>query len=263
MKHLFSEWEKFDFHKFGGIYLFLDYDGTICPLSRQTYHPVLSSAMREMLKKLNRHPKIKVAIISGRSIADLRKKIGLRSLVYSGNHGMEISGSGIHFNSPVTSAQKKIIRKLIMIFRAQYSDIPGLLVNDKGLSVSLHYRFTSPAQKRWIRRTYLEIIRPFVSRGEISIFPGKKIHEVKPAVQWNKGHAVEWLLNHENFKKGPFFPVYLGDDVTDEDAFRVLSDRGMAVRVGGPKRGSCAGYYLRNIPEVLSFLKRIEKVKLN
>ncbi len=265
MKHLFSEWEKIDFRSLRGIYLFLDYDGTICPLSKETYHPVLSPAMREMLQKLNRKPCFRVALISGRSIKDLKKKIGLRSLVYSGNHGLEITGPGICFESPVKAAQKKIIDKLILRFKEQFSDIPGLLVNDKGLSVSLHYRFASPAQKKRIHGNYLEIIQPFLDRGEITVFSGKKIHEVKPNVQWNKGSAVEWLLNHEkeNKKELPLLPIYLGDDVTDEDAFRVLSTKGLTIRVGGSKPGSHARYFMSDITEVLSFLKRLEKVKLH
>lgn len=264
MKHLFSEWQKIDFHNFRGIYLFLDYDGTICPLSKETYHPVLSPAMKDMLVKLNRKPYLKVALISGRSIRDLKEKIGLRSLVYSGNHGLEISGPGIRFESPVKSGHKKMMDELILKFREQFSDIPGLLVNDKGLSVSLHYRFTTPAQKKRIHRTYMEIIHPFLSTGKITVFPGKKIHEVKPNVLWNKGNAVEWLLNHETEKNNavPLLPVYLGDDVTDEDAFRILLDKGITVRIGRAGGVSHARYFLRNIAEVLSFFKRLEKMKL-
>lgn len=265
MKHLFSEWEKIDFNNYRGIYLFLDYDGTICPLSKETYHPVLSSAMREMLEKLKRKPCVKVGIISGRSIKDLKKKIGLRSLVYSGNHGLEIEGPGIRFESPVKAGHKKIMDGLLLKFREQFSDIPGLLVNDKGLSVSLHYRFTSPSCKKWIHKTYQEIIQPLLSTGKIIVFPGKKIHEVKPNILWNKGNAVEWLLTHESGKKKefPLLPFYLGDDVTDEDAFRVLSDKGIAVRIGRPRGKSHARYFLKNINEVLLFLKRVEKMKLN
>lgn len=266
MKHLFSEWKKIDFQSFRGIYLFLDYDGTICPLSRETYHPVLSAAMREMLEKLNHKPCFKVALISGRSIKDLKKKIGLRSLVYGGNHGLEISGPGLRFESPVKPGHKKIINKLILKFRERFSDIPGFLVNDKGLSVSLHYRFTKPEHKKWIHRNYLEIIQPFISTGKITVFPGKKIHEVKPNIFWNKGNAVEWLLNHETekTKELPLLPIYLGDDITDEDAFRVLSDKkGVSVRIGRPRRTSHARYFLKNIAEVFSFLKRLEKVKLD
>ena len=265
MKHLFSEWEKMDFRRFRGIYLFLDYDGTICPLSKETYHPVLSVPMRQMLEKLKHKSCVKIALISGRSIRDLRKKIGLSSLVYSGNHGLEIKGPGLRFESPVKSSHKNIIHKLIVKFRKEFSDIPGLLVNDKGLSVSLHYRFATPSQKKRIHEAYLKIIRPFLATGKIIVFPGKKIHEVKPNLPWNKGNAVEWLLSHEaQKKKGEgLLPVYLGDDVTDEDAFRVLADKGVAVRIGKARGVSHARYFLRNIDEVLSFLKRLKKMKLN
>ena len=113
-----------------------------------------------------------------------------------------------------------------------------------------------------MQSVFKETVSPYRARGKIKINKGKKVFEIKPSTEWNKGYAVLWLLERLATSHGEkdILPIYIGDDATDEDAFKVLKKRGITIFVGRPKKSS-ADYFLNNTGEVIDFLKRIADFK--
>ena len=141
------------------------------------------------------------------------------------------------------------------------SSIRGAFVEDKGLSLSLHYRAVEKKQIPKIKTIFYETVILYLRRDKIKIKPGKMVLEVRPKTEWDKGKVVLWLLARQIFaaQKSKVFPIYIGDDLTDEDAFKALKNKGLTVFVGEPKE-SYAQYYLKNPKEVIDFLRRISEI---
>ena len=120
------------------------------------------------------------------------------------------------------------------------------------------------SMKELIKKTISEIAAPHVKKGKIKINFGKKVIEIKPNVKWNKGKVVLWLLARQQFMLGDrkISPIYIGDDSTDEDAFKALKNKGLTIFVGKPRK-SYAQFYLRDTGEVLKFLKQILSLRKN
>ncbi|MFH0913444.1 MAG: trehalose-phosphatase [Candidatus Omnitrophota bacterium] len=259
MKHLFESWDKIKKDINGKyILLFLDYDGTLSPIVNTPDEAVIPRQIQSLLDRLSGDPRCKIAVISGRSLKDIKNKVGLKNIIYSGNHGMEIESPKIKFTSPVSPGYKTILEKIKEDLSARLSVIKGALVEDKGLGLSVHYRQVDKESVALLKTLFHEAVIIHLVRNRIRVESGKMVMEVRPPVKWDKGRVVMWLLARQRFslKGGKIFPVYLGDDVTDEDAFRVLKNRGLTVLVGNP-RPSHAQYYLKDTDEVAGFLKRV------
>ncbi|MEW6007720.1 MAG: trehalose-phosphatase [bacterium] len=258
-KYLFDDWDRLEKtlrSKF--LFLFLDYDGTLTPIGETPDKTVISKERRSLLNKLSKSPHCRVAIISGRSLSDIKTLIGLKNIIYAGNHGLEIKGLKIKFSSHL----KSIIRHIYEDLANKLSKIKGILIEDKGLTISVHYRLVDEKDIKEFLNIFNEITNPYLACDKIKIDAGKKVYEIKPPVAWDKGKAVLWLIARQKFLSGEnnIFPIYIGDDVTDEDAFLALKDKGLTVFVG--ERGvSKAGYYLNNTEEVIEFIRRILELK--
>lgn len=259
MQYLFSRWDelKADFID-RHIYLFIDYDGTLTPIVKYPDKAVISGDMRDILRDLSTKPGCSVGIISGRALRDIRRMVGLEGIIYVGNHGLEIEGPKIKFESRISSRLFSIIRNLKEELTNKLSKIKGIFVEDKDVTLSVHYRLANRSGYLSARKIIAEVIQPFLARNKIKVGYGKKVIEIKPSVEWNKGRVVAWLLARQTFILGgrPIMPVYLGDDVTDEDAFGMLKNKGLTIYIGKPKN-SQAKYYLRDTQEVFEFLKKI------
>lgn len=261
MEHLFSKWDelKEGFAK-RHIYLFIDYDGTLSPIVEYPDKAVISEAMRSILRDLSSNPGCSVGIITGRALKDIKRKIGLKGIIYVGNHGLEIEGPKIKFNPSVPRRMYSIIRNLKKELREKLSKIKGIFLEDKNVTLSIHYRMAARSGYLSARKIIREVVRPFLARNKIILSNGKKVIEIKPQVKWNKGRAVAWLLAREAIvRRQPIMPVYLGDDATDEDAFRILKNKGLTIYIGNPK-SSQAKYYLKDSREVFRFLKNIWEI---
>lgn len=259
MKYLFKYWDNLKQNldnKF--ILLFLDYDGTLTPIVESPERAVISCQTKELLKRLSRNTKCKLAIISGRALKDIKKLVGLKNIIYSGNHGLEIEGPKIKFKSSVSFEYQKILKQIKNSLILKFFGIKGILIEDKGLTLSIHYRSVDKKQIPRVKTIFHEIVIFYMARNKIKIRPGKKIWEIKPPVEWDKGKVVLWLLARQKFalQDKSFIPIYIGDDKTDEDAFKVLKNKGLTIFVGQPKI-SAAQYYLKNTGEAREFLKRI------
>jgi trehalose-phosphatase len=238
------------------IVLLLDYDGTLTPIVETPDRARIPRQNKRLLKELSTNPRCTLAIISGRGLKDIKKKVGLRNIIYSGNHGLQIEGPNIRFEAPVSPGYRTILQKIKSELRRRLSHIKGILLEDKGLSLALHYRLANKKEVPFVGETFYEVALPYLRLGKIKTETGKKVFEVRPPIEWNKGNAILWLLNkHKSaLRHKPIMPVYIGDDVTDEDAFRVLKNKGLTVFVGNPQK-SDAKYYLKNTKEVSKFLK--------
>jgi len=129
-------------------------------------------------------------------------------------------------------------------------DLPGLFLEDKRYALALHYRLARP-QDMWAIEEFLAAVRAYQRKGiTLEVIHGKKVIEVRP-VGSNKGKAVQFLLAGEYINT---LPVYIGDDLTDEEAFVALGDRGITIVVADPPRASAAKYYLSDTREVHRFL---------
>ncbi len=257
MKYLFAHWNSVR-RRISGKYaaLLLDYDGTLTPIVKTPDRARIPEQIKQLLKALSANPGCTLTIISGRCLKDIKKKVGLRNVVYSGNHGLQIEGPNIRFEAPVTPDYKTILQKIKNELKQMLSPVRGILLEDKGLSLALHYRLTNKKEVPFVRRAFYQVVLPYLRLGKIKTETGKKVFEIRPATEWDKGKAVLWVLSKQksHSRAKPILPIYVGDDATDENAFRALKNKGLTIFVGNPKK-SYAKYYLRNTKEVSKFLK--------
>jgi len=260
MKYLFDHWGVMTSISRGRrpVLLCLDYDGTLTPIVRTPREAVLDAGVREVLIKLARIPWFRVDIVSGRGLKDIKKMVGVRGLIYAGNHGLEIEGPRVRFESQLIPRLRGVLEQVKNDLKKKLSGLSGVLVEDKGLTLSIHYRLVQKEDLPRIKEIFQEATRFFLVRKKIRITSGKKVFEVRPPLEWDKGKVVPWLLNAQKpiLKKGDLYPVYIGDDATDEDAFRALKKKGLGIFVGRPKK-SYATYYLKSPQDVRKFLKQV------
>ncbi|MBI4424184.1 MAG: trehalose-phosphatase [Elusimicrobia bacterium] len=205
--------------------LAVDFDGTLAPIAALPGGVRPLGAARRALARLAARTDVAVAVISGRSLSDVRRRVGLRGLTYGGNHGAELAGPWGRWRHPAWARARPRLAGAAARLRRELAGRPGLLVEDKGLSLSVHYRLaprgTGPALERRLRRLCAET--------GLSLSPGKKVWELRPAAPWGKGKALLWLRRRLGCAGSP---VFIGDDATDEDAFRALGSAAFTVRVG-------------------------------
>ena len=236
---------------------FLDYDGTLTPIVEDPQKAFLSPRYREVIASLLGDEKNFVCIISGRAIEQLEGFIGLKGVVLAGNHGMEIAGPDISYVNDGALRAKPMLGEIAEMLRWKLSEFEGVLVEDKGLTVSVHYRMVPVKRQPSLKRFFYREMEKFLASNTIIITRGKRVLEVRPNVVWDKGNTVKWILGHlsDHLSKEKPYPVYMGDDETDEDAFRALKGRGLTVLISPRKGVSEAGYFIKNVEEAYQFLR--------
>jgi alpha,alpha-trehalase len=219
---------------------------------------VLSEDMRNMMRAVAE--KFFVAVISGRDLADVRKLVGIPTLCYAGSHGFDISGPegkrleyqiGKDFIPQLEKAKQKI--------KSLIETTSGAHIESKKFSFAVHFREVSPEEEPEVEKAVDKIMAEFPDLRKSS---GKKVFEIQPDLDWDKGKALLWLLESFHLNTPDVLPVYIGDDVTDEDAFHVLKDKGLGIVVGENDRISSARYRLNNPEEVRRFLQEIESMAI-
>lgn len=213
----------------------LDFDGTLAPIVDDPDEARIPAETRRTLERLHRHPAVTVAIVSGRSLADLRRRIDLPvSLI--GNHGMEryepaasgdssVTGRSVH---PLAAAAIPRIEACFGILEPVLDSIPNAAVEYKGLTGTVHYRNVPKPLQPTCKRLAADALERF-GGGQLSISEGNAIVEFGPAIDWGKGDAVELLRSERPANTAV---LVCGDDTTDEDAFRAVGSDGITVRVG-------------------------------
>lgn len=252
MRYLFSDWDKFFFNiqKSPHVFLFFDYDGTLTPIVSTPEKARFPRNVKDLIRRLNNHPKFTIAIISGRSLKDIKRMVGIKDLIYAGNHGLEIMEAQHKISRPLDASVVSVLKKVRISLQRKLRRIKGARVEDKGYTLSVHYRLVKPGQRIIVKDIVKDTVRPYVLSKEVRISSGKMVLEVRPAVELDKGKTVLYLLA----RKKRALPVYIGDDVTDRDAFRAIRGKGISIFVGRPKRGIVADYFLRSPKDVTTLL---------
>jgi trehalose 6-phosphate phosphatase len=260
LRHLLRSWPVILEHlqNTEKILLLLDYDGTLTPIVERPELAQISEDTRNLLKKIMRHKSITIAIISGRAMPDLKEKINLEGVIYAGNHGFEIEGQGLSFINPIAIELKPVLRIMRQILTLALKTIKGVFVEDKGLSLTIHYRQADEKHTGDVKNILERILNGPLTSGKVKVTTGKKVFEVRPAVNWDKGKAVQLIM--KRYSKGGrqrhLLPIYIGDDLTDEDAFKFIQrhGKGISILVGNPDPNSSAQYFVESTTEVRTFL---------
>jgi trehalose 6-phosphate phosphatase len=262
MQYLFDVWGKVAYRLKAANHVLLlsDFDGTLTPIVDRPELAVLPQDIKKLLRKLAKDSRYTVGIISGRALVDLKSKVDLEGIIYAGNHGLEIEGFGSSFLEPIAEEMRPFLQMLNQALAATLRGITGAFVEDKGLTVSVHYRLVDDAEEGRVKDTFRKITDPLHVTGKIRITQGKKVYEIRPPVNWDKGKAVAWFIAKSKEVKGGggALPIYLGDDLTDEDGFKVIErNGGISIFVGEESLQSVARYFLKSPEEVARFLKML------
>ena len=243
---------RFGQHK---LVVFLDYDGTLTPIVDRPELAVLSQDVREVLDALSRH--CPVGIISGRDRKDVTNLVNLNSLIYAGSHGFDIAGPE-HFalSHEVGTQFSEALDHAEDVLRPLLQPIAGALIERKKFSIAVHYRLVDPGE---VSRVEEAVTLVMADAPDLRRSAGKKVFEIQPQLDWDKGKALLWLLEGMKWKEHQYLPVYIGDDLTDEHAFRELVERGVGIVVEHGSRFSSASYSLQDPREVKEFLVRLSR----
>ncbi|MEE8257243.1 MAG: trehalose-phosphatase [Acidobacteriota bacterium] len=239
------------------VLLLLDFDGTLADIAPTPEQARLRPRVLTLLRELARMPRLRVGFVSGRALGDLKKKIPLRKAVFVGSHGLELQTAAGR-ESAVSPAMRKTIARAKHRVRTRLGREPGAHLEYKPFSVGVHYRQATPAQTRLIRGKMLELGEEFSPK--MLVQSGKRILELLPALSISKGTGVKRLLRDSGFKGG--YPLYLGDDVTDETVFRALGKKGLTIFVGPARNRSAARYQLDSPREVEQFLQKLKELRI-
>lgn len=226
--------------------VFLDYDGTLSAIAPRPEMAILPEETRKVIRRLaQRHP---VAILSGRGREDVTSLVGLDGLSYAGSHGYDIAGPG--FRHEVGEGIPEEIESAAEALRRELEGIEGVLVEPKRFALSVHFRLAREEDLPRIERVVDEVAsrHPGLRKAH-----GKKLFELRPDLYWDKGQALLWMMDALGLSGA--VPLYLGDDLTDEDAFRAVEEQGIGILVAEEPRPTAASYTLRDPGEVRRFLE--------
>lgn len=232
--------------------LFLDFDGTLAPIVRHPSLATLSEDMKAALGRCAERNDTDITIVSGRALPEVQRLVDIPRVAYAGNHGLEISGPNLPaWRHPDLGYFETRLRALAVELRALC--IPGAWIEEKGASITFHFREADPALAEALATTAREVI----GRAGFQAYDAHQAVEGRPPVGWDKGRAVLHILRE---RYGPTWsadivPLYIGDDRTDEDAFRVLSGLGPTFRVGSPETPTAASHPLPNVESVRALIE--------
>lgn len=244
--------------------VFLDYDGTLTPIVENPDDAVLSESMRDTLVRLAK--RYTVGIISGRDLEEVRQRVGLESIFYAGSHGFEIAGpEGWHERLRKGEEFLPDLDQAEIAMRKALADTTGSTLERKTFEIAVHYRQVASDQVSNLEATVDQIVARH--QGRLRKHPGKKVFQVQPDIDWDKGQAVLWLLEKLDLDQRDVLPIYIGDDTTDEDAFRTLRERpeggiGIVVLAGGDHGDTAAHWSLSDPKAVQHFLDQLATARL-
>ena len=260
MPHLLNVWPSVQrrITQAAHVLVLLDYDGTLCPIAERPDLAILPQRTRGYLVSLSSKQSLSVGIISGRGLADVSAMVQVPELTYAGNHGMEIRGPNLEFIHPEAQAIKPAMDELLIRLNESLSRHEGVLVEGKGLTLSVHYRLTPEPLRQRVFADFDRILAEFAQGDCIRVTRGKAVLEVRPRVEWNKGKAITRIAS--DFPKETL-AIYFGDDQTDEDGFDAVHElHGVSVFVGAARQPTRALYRVDSPKEVAQTLELIARL---
>lgn len=234
--------------------LLLDFDGTLAEFNLDPAAPRLTPLRKDWLEQIARQPGMAVGIVSGRRLDDLQERTRLPGHVYhAGLHGLEIEIEGRRTGHPDLLAAAERLSGLAHALSRLAIEHPGALIEDKGASVAVHARGVAPELREAVFAQADILAVPWIAERLVRRLEGHAVVEYLPNINGHKGDATQWIAEDVEARTGrPSWVAYLGDDITDEDAFRAIS-RGISVLVG--LRPTAATHKLDGIADVDHFLR--------
>lgn len=263
MKNLLHEWDTVcsRIQMAGSVLLLCDYDGTLTPIVARPELAILSPDVKNLLAELKNQTNVITGVISGRSLDDIKRMAAVPNLIYAGNHGMEIAGPNINYTVPVSRETWQILETIKKSLNERLDNVTGIFIEDKGLTLSIHYRLAAENDYPTIKNVVENVSRQHEALGKIRLTSGKKVFEIRPGIDWDKGKAVNLLIELLARQKGikNFAAIYLGDDCTDEDGFQAVNqiDNGISILVTEVPSESAAAYFLESSEDVIKFLAQL------
>lgn len=234
--------------------IFFDYDGTLTPITSHPDKALLDPAIKKTLENMKK--RFMIAVISGRDRLDVQEKINIDGIFYAGSHGFDISGpNGQHFEIDEGKKKLPMLGAAEEELNERIPEVKGAWVERKRYSIAIHYRGVSKEKEAEVESIVDEIHRHY--KKDLRKAIGKKIFELQPDIPWNKGKALKKLLELFDLDRPEVCPVYLGDDVTDEDAFFAISENGLGIAVQDEDHPTHAHFTVNDVGEVHSFLLQL------
>ena len=236
--------------------VFLDFDGTLADIVSDPAAAVLVDGVAAELARLTRE--CPVAVISGRDLADVQARVGMAEIWYAGSHGFELAGpQGQYYENPDALAAVPVLHHATRALTDRLRDVPGVLIEPKKYTVAVHYRNVAADRIDEVVAT----VRDVATSGEVrlGVTGGRKVVELRPDVDWDKGRALNWVLEHIHDARS-LLPIYVGDDLTDEDAFDAVSATGVGIVVRSSEIGdrrSAARFAVNDPAQVRELLQRL------
>jgi len=237
--------------------VFYDFDGTLSEIVEDPDSARLVDGAADALTSLS--AACPVAILSGRDLADVRERIALPGLWYAGSHGFELTGpDGTHHQNSEAASSIPVLAGAAADLADQVGHIPGVVVEHKRFGVAVHYRNAARDRVGELAAA----VRTAGQRTALRVTTGREVIELRPNIDWDKGKTLHWVLDYirDNEGAGPLLPIYLGDDITDEDAFDAVDDDGIAILVrhnDDGDRATAARYALDDPQRVREFTERL------
>lgn len=225
-EHLYVVVEELTDHD--GLLVALDFDGTLAAIENRPDEAKIPDATREAVQELADRPNVEVAVVSGRELEDVRERVGIEDLSYAGNHGLEIHTDEYTVHPEAREAEEALSTAVERL-RDELAQVDGAIVEDKSVTATVHHRLVDDDRVPVVENA----VESFVAtRENVRLTTGKDVLELRPEVEWDKGEAVRQLHDELVPDDEEWLPMYVGDDTTDEAAFAVLDEHGLAVKVG-------------------------------
>ncbi|CAL9119420.1 unnamed protein product [Musa textilis] len=261
------------------VVVFLDYDGTLSPIVDDPDRAFMSDSMRSAVNKVAQY--FPTCIISGRRRDKVYEFVKLTNVYYVGSHGMDIMApvkpvdeidSALHEQAIKEKGNEGVlfqpaeeylpmIEEVYFELEEKTKEIQGVLIENNKFCISVHFRRVDEEDWSVLENQVMDTIKNYPA---LLITRGRKVIEIRPSIKWDKGRALEYLLETLGFgNNDETLPLYIGDDRTDEDAFKVLQRRGQGypIIVSSVPKDTEASYSLRDPSEVMSFLLHLFRWK--
>jgi trehalose-phosphatase len=235
---------------------FTDFDGTLTPIRRYPEAVGLSPRVRRLLEQIARTGMV-VGVVSGRKVADVRKRVRVSGIWYAGAHGLFLRDPHNRSFSLATPEQKARIRAATRLLAKHIRGAPGLRLERKVATVALHYRGAPASSQRIARDAVGKVMERYPS---LCLLSSKKVWGLLPDAESDKWGAISFILSRERRGRpgGRLLTIFIGDDATDERVFERMS--GISIAVGKRNR-TAARFYLRSPAEVRKFLERLNETQ--
>ena len=207
--------------------VFFDFDGTLSDIVDDPDAAGPVAGATEALQKLA--AQCPIAVLSGRDLADVTKRVGLPGIWYAGSHGFELTApDGTHHQIDAAAAAVPMLEDATTRLRERLGLIPGVVVEHKRFGVAVHYRNAARDRVDEVAAA----VRAAGQRDGLRVTTGREVIELRPDIDWDKGKTLHWVMDHlQQDPSAPLVPIYLGDDITDEDAFDAVHDDGIPILV--------------------------------